>query len=62
MSKRLAKLHKPCDRLDKYDNEPYLQNPLLNLFLSEIKERRHYTFLQKKATNVSKIYGLLYKF
>ncbi|EDS37651.1 ciliary dynein heavy chain 11 [Culex quinquefasciatus] len=49
MSRRLAKLHKPCDRLDKYDNEPYMQNPLLNLFLSEVKERRHYTFIQRKA-------------
>ncbi|EAT40340.1 AAEL007918-PA [Aedes aegypti] len=49
MSRRLAKLHKPCDRLDKYDNEPYMQNPLLNLFLSEVKERRHYSFIQRKA-------------
>ncbi|XP_055593622.1 dynein axonemal heavy chain 12 [Uranotaenia lowii] len=49
MSRRLAKLHKPCDKLDRYDNEPYMQNPLLNLFLSEVKERRHYTFIQRKA-------------
>ncbi|XP_055621192.1 dynein axonemal heavy chain 12 [Toxorhynchites rutilus septentrionalis] len=49
MSRRLAKLHKPCDKLDKYDNEPYMQNPLLNLFLSEVKERRHYSFIQRKA-------------
>ncbi|EAA13034.3 AGAP011441-PA [Anopheles gambiae str. PEST] len=49
MSKRLAKLHKPCDKLDKYDNEPYMQNPLLKLFLSEVKERRHYSFIRRKA-------------
>ncbi|XP_049547176.1 dynein axonemal heavy chain 12 [Anopheles darlingi] len=49
MSKRLAKLHKPCDKLDKYDDEPYMQNPLLKLFLSEVKERRHYSFIRRKA-------------
>lgn len=53
MSKRLAKLYRPCDKLDKYDNEPYMKNPLLHIRLSEIRQRRHYSYLQKKAVEVS---------
>lgn len=52
MSKRLAKLYRPCDKLDKYDNEPYMKNPLLHIRLSEIRQRRHYSYLQKKAVEV----------
>lgn len=53
MSKRLAKLFKPCDRLDKYDDEPYTKNPLLHIRLSEIRQKRHYSYLQRKAAEVS---------
>lgn len=53
MSKRLAKLFKPCDKLDKYDDEPYTRNPLLHIRLSEIRQKRHYSYLQRKAAEVS---------
>lgn len=52
MSKRTAKLFRPCDKLDKYDDEPYTRNPLLHIRLSEIRQRRHYAYLQRKAMEV----------
>lgn len=53
MSKRLDRLYKPCDKINKYDNEKYMENPLLKFHLNEIRERRHYTFLKQKAALVS---------
>lgn len=53
MSKRLDRLYKPCDKIDKYDNEKYMENPLLKFNLNKIRERRHYTFLKQKAALVS---------
>ncbi|CRK98972.1 CLUMA_CG011958, isoform A [Clunio marinus] len=45
MSRYLKNLHKPCDKLDKYDNEP--KSPFLNLKLSDIRKyRRHSQFQQ----------------
>ena len=53
MSKRLEKLYKPCAQLDKYDNEPYMKNPLLKLKMSEIREGRRHSSLQNKAALVN---------
>lgn len=54
MSKLLKKLHKPCDKLDKYDNEPYMKNPLLKLKLSDIRKYRRQSQLEQSATKVEK--------
>lgn len=62
MSKRLDKLYKPCDKIDKYDNEKYMENPLLKFHLNEIRERRHYTFLKQKAALVSCLFFLNFFF
>lgn len=40
MSKNLKNLHKPCAKLDKYDNEPYMKNSLLKLRLDDIRSYR----------------------
>lgn len=53
MSKYLKNLHKPCDKLDKYDNEPYMKNPLLKLNLAEIRKYRRQTKLEDSAVKVS---------
>lgn len=55
MSKLLKKLHKPCDRLDKYDNEPYMKNPLLKLKLADIRSYRHQSALERNAIKVRTI-------
>lgn len=52
MSKYLKNLHKPCDKLDKYDNEPYMKNPLLKLNLAEIRKYRRQTKLEDSAVKV----------
>lgn len=52
MSNLLKKLHKPCDRLDKYDNEPYMKNPLLKLKLADIRKYRRQTKLEQTASKV----------
>lgn len=52
MSKLLKKLHKPCDKLDKYDNEPYMKNPLLKLKMSEVRQQRIRSGLQNRAMQV----------
>lgn len=52
MSERLKKLYKPCAQLDKYDNEPYMKNPLLKLKMSAIREGRRHSSLQNKAVLV----------
>lgn len=52
MSRFLKNLHKPCDQLDKYDNEPYMKNPLLKLKLSDIREYRRHSKLEQCATKV----------
>ncbi|XP_055378973.1 dynein axonemal heavy chain 12 [Condylostylus longicornis] len=49
MSKSLAKLKKPPSDLTKYDNEPYMQNPLLTFRLSDVKDQKHFNYLKKKA-------------
>lgn len=51
MSRNLKRLYRPPTDLEKYDNEEYSKNPLLKYNICEIKERRHYTFLHRKATN-----------
>ncbi|KAG5675131.1 hypothetical protein PVAND_005060 [Polypedilum vanderplanki] len=48
MSKYLKNLHKPCDKIDKYDNEPYMKNPLLRLKLPEIKSFRRLSRIEKE--------------
>lgn len=53
MSKYLKNLHKPCDKLDKYDNEPYMKNPLLKLNLAEIRKYRRQSKLEDSAIKVS---------
>lgn len=60
MSKLLKKLHKPCDRLDKYDNEPYMKNPLLKLKLADIRHCRHQSALERNAIKVRTITVPLY--
>jgi dynein heavy chain, axonemal len=62
MSRKLAKLYKPCDKLDKYDNEPYMKNPLLKIHLSQIRERRHCEVLQRRAALVRLFLALSCRF
>lgn len=52
MSQFLKKLHKPCDKIDKYDNEPYTKNPLLKLNMSEIRNHRRGTIFEQNAVKV----------
>lgn len=52
MSKNLKKLHKPCDKLDKYDNEPYMKNPLLKLRLEDIRSHRRQSQIELNAMKV----------
>jgi dynein heavy chain, axonemal len=52
MSKLLKNLHKPCDKLDKYDNEPYMKNPLLKLKLADIRKYRRQSQLEQSAVKV----------
>lgn len=53
MSKYLKNLHKPCDKLDKYDNEPYMKNPLLKLRLADIRNYRKQSVLEQNVSKVS---------
>lgn len=46
-------LHKKYYRIDKYDDEPYTKNPLLQFQISAIKERRHSEYIKRKAAAVS---------
>ena len=55
MSKLLKKLHKPCDKIDKYDNEPYMKNPLLKLKLADIRKYRRQNQLEQSAVKVRKL-------
>ena len=52
MSKLLKKLHKPCDQIDKYDNEPYMKNPLLKLKLADIRKYRRQNQVEQNAVKV----------
>lgn len=52
MSRYLKNLHKPCDKIDKYDNEPYMKNPLLKLKLSDIRKYRRQSQLEQSAIKV----------
>lgn len=61
MSKYLKNLHKPCDKLDKYDNESYMQNPLLKLNLDEIRRYRRQSRYELSAIKVSLNYNLVSK-
>lgn len=47
---RLARLYKPDTNIKKYDNDDFRNDPLLVFRICEIKERRHYSFLKRKAT------------
>ncbi|XP_017080044.1 dynein heavy chain 12, axonemal [Drosophila eugracilis] len=51
-SKKLERMHRPPADITKYDNEPYMKNPLLKFRISEVHERRHYQFLKQKAADV----------
>ncbi|XP_026849759.1 dynein heavy chain 12, axonemal [Drosophila persimilis] len=51
-SRKLSRMHRPPSDTRKYDNEPYLKNPLLKFHISEVHERRHYQFLKQKAADV----------
>ncbi|XP_017137652.1 dynein heavy chain 12, axonemal [Drosophila miranda] len=51
-SRKLSRMHRPPSDTSKYDNEPYLKNPLLKFHISEVHERRHYQFLKQKAADV----------
>lgn len=53
MSRFLKNLHKPCDQLDKYDDEPYMKNPLLKLTLSEIRKHRRQSPFEQSTAKVS---------
>lgn len=53
MSEYLKNLHKPCDKIDKYDNEPYTKNPLLKLNMTEIRNRRRSSAFEQKAVKVN---------
>jgi len=52
MSKYLKNLHKPCDKLDKYDNEKYMKNPLLKLNIDEIRSYRRQSRYELSAIKV----------
>jgi dynein heavy chain, axonemal len=52
MSRYLKSLHKPCDKLDKYDNEPYMKNPLLKLTLEDIRAHRKQNRIEDNALMV----------
>lgn len=52
MSRLLKKLHKPCDQLDKYDNEPYMKNPLLKLKLADIRKYRRQSKFEQSGVKV----------
>lgn len=52
MSEALRKLYKPDVRLDKYENEAYTKNPLLNFRISQVRARRHHDLLKAKAASV----------
>lgn len=60
MSKYLKNLHKPCDKLDKYDDEPYMKNPLLKLNIDEIRKCRRQSRYENSATkvNINEIFNL----
>lgn len=51
-SKRLERMHRPCSDITKYDDEEYMKNPLLTFRISEVHERRHYTFLKQRAADI----------
>jgi len=51
-TKKLERMHRPASDITKYDNEPYMKNPLLKFRISEVHERRHYQFLKQKAADV----------
>lgn len=53
MSKYLKNLHKPCDKLDKYDNEPYMKNPLLKLKLDDIRSYR-----RQSQSGIAKVFKM----
>ncbi|KAH8395340.1 hypothetical protein KR222_010165 [Zaprionus bogoriensis] len=50
--RKLERMHRPPSDITKYDNEPYMKNPLLTFRISEVHERRHYTFLKQRAADI----------
>ena len=62
MSKKLKNLHKPCDKLDKYDNEPYMKNPLLKLSLDDIRSYRRQSQIEQSAMKVIEIISSIISF
>lgn len=59
MSKKLKSLHKPCDKLDKYDNEPYMKNPLLKLSLDDIRSYRRQSQIEQSAKVIEIISNII---
>lgn len=55
MSRRKPTKASPCSNIDlnRYDNAPYLQNPLLRFRIQDVREQRHYTILKNRAMAVS---------
>lgn len=51
-SRKLEHMHRPSSDITKYDDEPYMKNPLLTFRLSEVHERRHYVFLKQRAADI----------
>ncbi|EDV95542.1 GH15722 [Drosophila grimshawi] len=54
-SKKLERMHRPPSDITKYDNEPYMKNPLLTFRISDVHERRHYNFLKQRAADIKVI-------
>lgn len=51
-SRKLERMHRPSSDINKYDDEEYMKNPLLTFRISEVHERRHYTFLKQRAADI----------
>lgn len=45
-------------KLDKFDNESYLKNPLLSFHIADVRERRHFSLLK----DVARVVGILQGF
>lgn len=56
MARRPKPINSRCNvpiKLDKYDNESYMKNPLLLFHIADVRERRHFTLLKDVARVVS---------
>lgn len=53
MSEYLKRLRKYDYNIDKFENEAYLQNPLMKFRLRKIKKKRKFELLKRKGEIVS---------